>query len=104
MKTLHAILTFLGFYAASIVITLIGLFLTIGATSGWGAARTGDAMVLMLTGIAVLYFISTVAVFFVEGYFIPNIAARILTALGYGGLSFVTLLLLAFMSAIIFNR
>lgn len=104
MKNLKTILVFLGFYIASSGISLACLFLTIGITSGWGAARTGDAMMLMLNGIALLYFLCTLAIFIIEGYFIPNLAIRILTAVGYGGLSFATLLLLAFISAVIFNR
>lgn len=104
MNTPKAILTFLGFYAVSIAATLLGLFLTIGITSSWGAGRTGDAMMLMLTGIALFYLLCSIALFFAEGFFIPHLAIRILTTVGYGGLSFATLLLVAFMSAIIFNR
>lgn len=97
-------LLLLGSYAISVGIAVSCLFVTVGITSGWGAGRTGDAMMWMLAVIVGVFLVSTLIVFMLLSYFIPNLAGRIFATLGYGGLSFATVLLIALMSAIVLNR
>jgi len=104
MNVAKAILVFLGLYALTVSVALFCLFVTIGITTGWGAASTSNAMMIMLAVIAALFIASTLIVFQLLGRFIPNMKARVAAALGYVALSSATLLLFAFMSALVFNR
>ncbi len=104
MNVAKAILVFLGLYALTTAVALFCLFVTINITTGWGAASTAHAMIIMLAVITALFIASTLIVFFILGRFIPNMRARVAAALGYVALSSITLLLFAFTSALVFNR
>jgi len=104
MNAAKSALIFFGLYALTTAVALFCLFVTINITTGWGAASTSNAMMIMLAIIAALFIASTLIVFQLLGRFIPNMGPRVLVALCYVALSSVTLLLFAFTSALVFNR
>ncbi|OQA34065.1 MAG: hypothetical protein BWY57_00750 [Betaproteobacteria bacterium ADurb.Bin341] len=104
MNAAKSALIFFGLYALTTAVALFCLFVTINITTGWGAASTNNAMMIMLAIIAALFIASTLIVFFLLGRFIPNLRARVAVALGYVALSSIALLFFAFASALVFNR
>jgi len=93
--------------AASLVcvsLAVQAVFITLGVTEHWGAARTGNAMMTMLWGIASLFLFSLPAVYLALARVIDGVLWRLLATFGYAVVLAFTGFLIAFLSAVIFNR
>jgi ABC-type transport system involved in multi-copper enzyme maturation permease subunit len=93
-----------GAYFGSLLVAAVLLVLTAAFTSGSGAGRTGNAMLMMLSVDALFFLATILGVFLALKKAVDNPAVRILITAGYGiGLA-ITGVLLAIFSAVFFNR
>jgi hypothetical protein len=104
MRVIGVIALLIGCYVACLVVATLGTFATLAVTEGWGAGRTGDAMMALLGGIAVAFLVSVLVVFLVMTWMKLGIGWRLLAAAGYGAVLAGTLYMIAFLCAVIFNR
>ncbi len=93
-----------GSYALCLAVAVVAVFVTLVVTDGWGAARTGNAMMTMLLLDAAVFLLSAVLVFLGLTLVLDGLAWRLLIVAGYLAALVATWLLVAFMSAVLFNR
>lgn len=93
-----------GAYFGSLLIAAVLLFTTVAQTSGKGAGRTGNAMLMMLSADAVLFLLATLGVFLGLKKAVENPGIRIMLTVGYGVAMAMTGVLIAIFSAVFFNR
>ena len=104
MKFLITAGILIGAYLFCVCVATVAVFVTIGITTHWGAARTGHAMMTMLWGIALLFLFSLPAVYLALTRVVEGVLWRLALTGGYAVVLGFTAFLIAFMSAIIFNR
>lgn len=91
-------------YAINIFISVVIVVVTLGGTEHWGAARTGNALLIMLGAIAFLFVLSDVAVFLIQRHMNVSLRWSLISSGAYFLVLAVTLVLITLFCAVMFNR
>lgn len=104
MQPLKVLAVLAGSFFGSLLAAAILLFITAAATSGSGAGRTGNALLMMLALDAVLFILATLGVFLGLRKFVEPTPIRVLLTAGFGVALAIAGVLIAVSSAVFLNR
>ncbi len=102
--TLKAVAVPLVAFGLCVLASILFLFVTAAVSARWGAARTGNAMMVMLCADALLLLLSALVVFLLLGRWVSGLLWRLSICGLYLALSAGALLVLFGLSAVVLNR
>ena len=93
-----------GSYLCTLVVSFILTAIVAGATSSWGASRAGNALMALVGVIGLMFLVSAVPVVWGAWRLMRSTGARVTVALGYLAALVPTMLVIALMLMVVFNR
>jgi hypothetical protein len=93
-----------GSYALSLVLSFLLIVGTAVMTERWRGARMETAMLFLLIAICLIFLLGALVVAFGAWRLLPTVLARLGVIVGYVVVAVPTVLLIAFLSLVVFNR